>query len=503
MGRDFDVIVIGGGAAGLTAAAYLSQAGMRAAVFEQQHKLGGLAGAFSRKDFLFEQALQWVVGCHPGGTIYTCREELGLNLSFKKLDPWSRQIGPGFDLLLSSNVREWVGELCRLFPKEAGAIQRLTADALKLFRRIPDTPRIPNDLLTTWEKLRIGLTAVLNMRLYRKYMGISIQDLLVQEFKDPQVRTFFYSLCPVGSASALLLLTTIGWIKEGHFYYPVGGGQAIIDSLRQVITDSGGEVICGRAVERILVEDARAVGVVLDGGEQVSGSCVAAACDAMQLYSQLLPPGAVPDYVLENLKELEPWPSYFLISLGVDDSVAQLGAWHHHITYCPALMDALDSEDPNHWLINVVDNSFADSLHAPTGCRSITIGAPVSFDYRQRWQTIGEMRGPEYTALKEEVAAALLASAERILPGLRRRIRVADIATPITYRRYTGNWKGARRGWLPTVEGMSRLRREGTALPGLFQCGHWHVTSGSISGAMQSGKNAALLMLREAEAAKR
>jgi phytoene dehydrogenase-like protein len=166
-------------------------------------------------------------------------------------------------------------------------------------------------------------------------------------------------------------------------------------------------------------------------------------------------------------------------------------------------MDALDSEDPTHWLINVVDNSFADSLHAPAGCRSIAIGAPVSFEYRQRWQTISEMRGPEYTALKGEVAAALLTSAERILPGLRNRLKVADAATPITYRRYTGNWKGARRGWLPTVEGMSRLRRESTALPGLFQCGHWHVPSGSISGAMQSGKNAALLMLREVEASKR
>ncbi|NLY51554.1 MAG: NAD(P)/FAD-dependent oxidoreductase [Firmicutes bacterium] len=497
MAKDFDVIVIGGGVAGLTAAAYLAQAGMSVGIFEQQHKLGGLAGAFSRRDFLFEQALQWIVSCHPGGTIYNCREELGLTLSFKQLDPWCRQIGPGFDVLLSSNVREWVGELCRLFPKEAGAIQRLTADALKLFRRIPDTPRKPNDMLTKWEKLKIGLMTLLNMKLYRKYLGISIQDLLVQEFKDPQVRTFFYSLCPAGSASALLLLTTIGWIKEGRFYYPVGGGQAIIDSLRQVIVENGGEIICGRAVERILVEDDRAVGVVLSGGDEVGSDYVAAACDAMQLYSKMLPPGAVPDYVLENLKELEPWTSYFLISLGVDDSVTQLGSWHHHITYCPALMDALESEDPTHWLINVVDNSFADNLHAPPGCRSIAIGAPVSFEYRQRWQTISEMRGPEYTALKEEVAAALLASAERILPGLRNRIRVADVATPITYRRYTGNWKGARRGWLPTVEGMSRLRRESTALPGLFQCGHWHVPSGSISGAMQSGKNAALLILQE------
>ena len=364
MAKDFDVIVIGGGVAGLTAAAYLAQAGMSVGIFEQQHKLGGLAGAFSRRDFLFEQALQWIVSCHPGGTIYNCREELGLTLS-SQLDPWCRQIGPGFDAAFLQCEGMGRGAVPAV-SQGSGAIQRLTADALKLFRRIPDTPRKPNDMLTKWEKLKIGLMTLLNMKLYRKYLGISIQDLLVQEFKDPQVRTFFYSLCPAGSASALLLLTTIGWIKEGRFYYPVGGGQAIIDSLRQVIVENGGEIICGRAVERILVEDDRAVGVVLSGGDEVGSDYVAAACDAMQLYSKMLPPGAVPDYVLENLKELEPWTSYFLISLGVDDSVTQLGSWHHHITYCPALMDAQRRSNPP--LINVVDNSLPITSCLP-GCR--------------------------------------------------------------------------------------------------------------------------------------
>lgn len=499
MAKDLDVVVIGGGMAGLTAAAYLAKAGMSVCVLEQQHKLGGLAGAFSRRDYLFEQALQWVVGCHPGGTIHTCREELGLTLSFKQLDPCLRQIGPGFDILLSSDTNKWTDELCRLFPKEAATIQRLVADAVKLFRRIPEAPKKPHEMLTRWEKLRIGSAALWNMKLYRKYASLNIQDLLVQEFKDPQLRTFFYSLCPVGGASSILLLTTIGWIRERHLHYPIGGGQAIIESLRQAIEGHGGEIRCGTAVEGILVEDSRAMGVVLQGRETIHSNYVVAACDAMKLYGQLIPKGAVPEYVLLDLEDLEPWPSYFLISLGVDDGITDLASWHHHITYCPTLMDAMESEDPAHWLINIVDHSHADTLHAPSGYRSVTLGTQVSFEYRQRWQTIGEMRGPEYTALKEEVASDLLTSAERLLPGLKARVRVADVATPITYRRYTGNWKGARRGWLPTVETMGHIKRETTQLPGLFQCGHWQVHSGSISGAMQSGKNVALLLMREAE----
>ncbi len=497
MAKELDVVVIGGGVAGLTAAAYLAQAGMNVCLLEQQHKPGGLAGAFLRRDYLFEQAMQWVVGCHPGGTLSTCREELGLNLSFKQLDPCSRQVGPGFDILLSSDVGQWTDELCRLFPKEAAAIHRLVGDSLKIFRRIPEAPKKPYEMLTRWEKLKIGLASLLNVKLYNKYVGLSIQDLLLQEFKDPQLRTFFYSLCPVGEVSSILLVTAIGWIKERHLHYPVGGGQAIIDSLKYRIEESGGEVRCGTRVEGILMEDGRAAGVLLANQEEVHSSCVVAACDAIQLYSKLIPKGAVPEYVLQDLGYLEPWPSYFLISLGVDDRITELASWHHHITYCPALMDAMESDDPNHWLLNVVDNSYADTLHAPSGYRSLTLGAQVSFDYRQRWQTIGEMRGPEYVALKQEIATSLLASAERLLPGLRSHVAVADVATPMTYRRYTGNWKGSRRGWLPTVQAVGHIRRGKTLLSGLFQCGHWHVHSGSISAAMQSGKNAALLVMDE------
>ena len=502
MTKDFEVVVVGGGVAGLTAAAYLAQAGMSVCVLEQQHKVGGLAGAFSRRDYLFEQTLQALVGCHPGGSIHACREELGLNLSFKQLDPYSRQIGPGFDILVSADVGQWVSELCKLFPGDAVAIKRLVADAVKLFRRIPETPKKPQAMFSKWEKLRIGLASLRNMNLYGRYAGLNIQDLLVQEFKDPQLRTFFYSLCPVGEASAMLLLTTIGWVRERQLHYPVGGGQALVDSLRQALEASGGEIRCGTAVSGILVEDGSAIGVTLADDEDIRSDFVIAACDAMKLYGQLVPAGAAPEYVLEDLNDLEPWPSHFLISLGVDDGVTDQASWHHHITYCPALMDAMDSEDPSHWLVNVVDNSCADSLHAPTGYRSLTVGAQVSFEYKQRWQTISEMRGPEYIALKEDVAAALLASTERLLPGLRDRVTVAEAATPITYRRYTGNWKGAKRGWLPTAETLSQIKRETTPLPRLFQCGHWYVHSGNMASAMQSGKNAALLLIEQSQSGK-
>ena len=79
-------------------------------------------------------------------------------------------------------------------------------------------------------------------------------------------------------------------------------------------------------------------------------------------------------------------------------------------------------------------------------------------------------------------------------PGLAEKVEMVDVATPVTFERYTGNWQGSSQGWVPTPEASN-----GTAwfskktLPGLerfYLAGQWVEIIGGVPSAAFSARNA-------------
>ncbi len=93
-----------------------------------------------------------------------------------------------------------------------------------------------------------------------------------------------------------------------------------------------------------------------------------------------------------------------------------------------------------------------------------------------------------YKRLKEELADGLIRAAENVIPDLSKHIVVKDIATPITYERYTLSSEGAWYGMaqIPEQAGMKRLSRK-TLIPGLYLTGTGAFPGANIFGAMTSG----------------
>jgi phytoene dehydrogenase-like protein len=71
-----------------------------------------------------------------------------------------------------------------------------------------------------------------------------------------------------------------------------------------------------------------------------------------------------------------------------------------------------------------------------------------------------------YREEKEQIADAVIATLEKRFPGLTNQIEMYDVATPITYFRYTGNWQGTYQGWLATPKTPMTFLIKKT-LPGL------------------------------------
>ena len=81
MEQRFDAIVVGGGIAGLTAAAYIARAGQNVLLIERQHKVGGLVQTFERDGIYFDGGLRSI---ENSGIVFPMLKQLGIDIEFTK-----------------------------------------------------------------------------------------------------------------------------------------------------------------------------------------------------------------------------------------------------------------------------------------------------------------------------------------------------------------------------------------------------------------------------------
>jgi phytoene dehydrogenase-like protein len=125
-----------------------------------------------------------------------------------------------------------------------------------------------------------------------------------------------------------------------------------------------------------------------------------------------------------------------------------------------------------------------DPTLAPEGKTVLTVMFPSTYSF---WETL---KGDEerYKAEKERICNAVIAALDKRFPGLAAKVEMSDVATPVTFNRYTGNWQGSFEGWLITPETM-RMNMSKT-LPGLsnfYMAGQWVQPGGGIPGGAISG----------------
>jgi phytoene dehydrogenase-like protein len=93
-------------------------------------------------------------------------------------------------------------------------------------------------------------------------------------------------------------------------------------------------------------------------------------------------------------------------------------------------------------------------------------------------------------AEKEQIANQVIDLLNQRFPGLATQVEMHNVATPMTWERYTGNWRGSYEGWLPSLGAF--MNRMSKALPGLdnfYMAGQWVEPGGGLPTAAMSGRN--------------
>jgi len=508
----YDVVVIGAGVGGLTAAGLLSKAGFSVCVLEKEAHAGGYLAGFRRKNFVFDTAIHWLNQCFPGGMVFKLFDVLGND--YPAAEPQQRirrYKGESFDYLLTNNPNEWRDQLIKEFPNDKVGITRFFKAAKKLGGSFENYSNVfrSEESMNLLEKMRNKmrmLKFVIPFIPYITYSGEKgLKKGLKKFFKDERIHKIFAS-----ETELLSCLIPIGWAYYGDFQSPPKGGSQMIPKwLQYVVEHFQNHVYFKCKVQEIIVEDKTAKGVRFEhrGGQyQVASKYVVAACDIETLYEKMLAPGIVPQKMVDKLRKAELYTSSVTISIALDCPTEALGFNEElvHIVDEGHAFGAFSNGDPLTSEVSILAPSLRDKSLAPEGQGTLTLYMPAIMDFENNWQTEKDeqgnyIRGEKYRELKIRIAEALIGRVEeKVAPGLRSHILFYEVATPVTHWRYTGNKNGSMMGAKPCRENMqNHIAHYHTPLKNLLLGGHWAELGGGVPIAAKAGANAALLIFKK------
>jgi phytoene dehydrogenase-like protein len=104
------------------------------------------------------------------------------------------------------------------------------------------------------------------------------------------------------------------------------------------------------------------------------------------------------------------------------------------------------------------------------------------------WEDLYKER-ERYKAEKEQIADIVISLLDRRFPGLSDQVEMRDVATPMTWVRYTGNWKGAYEGWVRDMKAPMLMKKTLPGLSNFYMAGQWVNPGGGMPAAIMSGRH--------------
>ncbi len=505
--KDYDIIIIGAGLGGLSCAAILAKKGYKVAVFERHHTPGGYCTNFKRKEFTFDASLHQTAGGDPGGILYNILAEVGAEkyVEFIKLDPVSKIISENYEFEVPQDKNEYIRRLCEKFPEEAKKIRKYFEYNRAIFK-------FGTDWLNC-EGIKKIFYAIRHLGKAFKFLWLTrktLQEVLDKFIKSKDAQEiishlwWFLGLPPSRLSYIYFAIGISAYCEEGSFY-PKGGSQKISDAFARALKEHGGRLFLKQEVEEILIEKKKVKGIRLKSGEIYEAPVVVSNADAALTFNKLINNKHLPKKLINKINSMTPSASATCAYLGLDNDIKDLGIDHFDVL-------VTKSKDPDRDYDDVIDGlkseSFAltaysniDKSFAPPGKSIITILNLASWGKgdENRWKLEPDgSRGDSYKRNKEEWLEWLVSLGEILVPELRSHIEVAEVATPVTFHRYTLNQGGALVGWASSRE-QSALKRlsQKTSIKGLYLTGGWTFPAAGVNGVTMGGRYCANFICRK------
>lgn len=526
----YNTIIVGGGIAGLTSAAYLSRAGQKVLLIEKNKELGGLVNSFTRDGFHFEAGVR---ALENAGIIFPMLKDLNIQLEVVK-SPVS--VGVENEIIHIESIDGLVKYrelLIKLFPESESEIDHV----LKIIRKImkhmevlygienPAFKDLKNDRNYLFKKLLPWLPKFIFTVGKINRMNMPVEDYLKTIVKNPSLRDViaqhFFKNTPAFFALSYFSLYL-------DYFYPKGGVGKLSEALRNKILELGGELLPDTKIVEVnavksLLRDQNNVSYKYDN--------IIWAADLKTLYKIAETEGLAPK-IKEKFEETKitmlqnrGGDSVFSLFLEVDEpleSFRKIASGHFFYTPSKSGLGETHRKELNELLRNFENvkkeqiltwldrftklNTYEISIPGlkdpelvPPGKTGMIISLLAEYDLFKEIQKAGWL--DEF--ISELGNRILSVISDSVYPMLKDKIIAHFSFTPLSIENRVGSSEGAIVGWsfeksMPVVNKIQISDRSVlTPIPSIYQAGQWAYSPAGVPMSILTGKLAADKILKK------
>jgi phytoene desaturase len=479
MGSGKKILIAGGGVGGLVAGIYAQKAGYETMIYEKNTYAGGECTGWDRQGYHIDGCINWLIGTKEGREMNRLWQQTGAlkNTEIYQPESFITVMDKTGSLSIWRDREKLKNHLLEIAPEDKHEIEKML-QIIASFEAFEPAVDKPMELMNLFGKSRF---LIRNRKVFGKigkYSRITVGEYK-ERFRNPLIRTALSQLVP-DEFSAHNLFFTLAAFTSDNAGIPSGGSKAFSERLLAKYRMLLGEITYDAEVEEIIINDGKAVGITLSNGASFYGDYIVTACDPSLVFNKMLKGLFIDLEFMKRYGDGETYPLHTGIhaAFAVDGPMSAFPGTLvfdvDRLIFEGKVIDKLLMRHFNH------EPSFS-----PEGKSLIIVYIDASYDW---WKKLYENPG-HYRLEKGRLAGDIAARIEKRFPLLQGKLHALDVATPLTYERYCGTFRGS---WLSfgNTPQSEPLRHSGMVdgIKNLYMTGQWFMPPGGLPGAAITGK---------------
>ena len=496
----YEVVIIGGALAGLSAALQLQAKGVKDILILEKHNLpGGLATSYVRGGVEIEATLHEMMSI---GTkedrlkVGAFFDEMGVDIDWLTVPEAYRfvETTKGIDITLHSGFKRMSHEIERQYPGWG----RKVYEFMKLCNRVYDSMNILS--VTPMSKVQM----LLKHPDFVKTVGYTASEVMATfDFPQDVVDILTPYWIYVGNPMSSLPFTIYAFLMADYFrggsYVCRKFSHEMSMKLERKAEENGAQIEFRQEVEKILVKDGKVYGVRTKRGDEIHCDYVISGAYPNKVYTQMIEPlSEVPEGAVKmiNGRRLSVCPVSVMMLL--DASAKDLGIKDYNVFSgdtmdTDAIWENYKTKGPYRYITSICLNLANPECTPEDRCQFSITALPLSDPFL-------DVKEEDYPALKRKIAKDMIDQYEKTTGvNIHDHILEIEVSTPVTIAHYVGAWRGCIYGYSHSIDDHAvarlQMKEEDHYIDGLEFAGAFAISGNGMGPAVTNGRAAAKAVL--------